>query len=298
VGRHRRHGLPDLAMGREANADGPGLQIYQNSGIANGKFQLTAVTIAGDPIDTIRMVWWRDFDADGDLDLLASGKGIYLVVTQNGTFTSHRLTATNADVNATWLNTTSAPPWRIAAANEMAMDVVTYTISEAFALSSPTSLGFGEGAITWCNVGGTPARDVIVGNRIFIANATGFAAPSNASGAGYLPSCVDLDDDNDNDLVLGDYSTVRIIINNGGLATPPIEFPIIFPDYFGIADFDDDGRIDILVSSAEASDNVKQIPLRMIENRTTGFEVRQILPDWNAPELDSRGLDIAYVPDE
>jgi hypothetical protein len=36
----------------------------------------------------------------------------------------------------------------------------------------------------------------------------------------------------------------------------------------------------------------------MIENRASGFEIREILPDWNTPELDSRGLDIAYVPED
>lgn len=290
-------GLPDLAVGREANSDGPGLKIYQNTGLANGTLELTAVSIGGDPIDTVGQLTWRDFDGD-DLDLLAAGKGIYLVVTDNNTFTSHMLTTTNAEVDATWASATPTPPWRIAARDGMTGSVVTYDLSDTYGLSSPTSLGLSQGGVTWCQIGGTGARDIVAGGRIFIANATGYAAATDASASGYASTCADLDDDDKLDLVIADYSAMHIVMNrNGGVTSTPIDFAIIGA-HFGIADFDDDGRVDILVSSAQASDDVQEIPLRLLENRTNGFMLRPILPDWNTPMLDSSGLDIGRMPRE
>lgn len=290
-------GRPDLAIAREGSVDVTGLLILQSSGLSNGALVLTPATIAGDPITWISHVEWRDFDADGDLDLLASGQdGVWVVVTDNDTFTAHRLTAARG--TAAWIATSSAPPWRIAVVydGDPQGEAVVHTFDESFDIISMSSLGMrgGVDGMAWCQVGGTGDRDLIIGSDIYLANSMGFAAPTSASGSGYYPSCGDLDGDGDNDLVLGDYDFVRIIMNEGGLTTPAVTFPTTFTSGISLADFDNNGRLDILAASG--TNERTEIPLLFIDNQVFGFESQDILPDWNTSDLDSQNLDIGRPP--
>lgn len=290
-------GFPDLAIARDGDASTASVVILQGSGLVNGSLILTPATITGDAITRTENLEWRDFDADGDLDLLASGpEGIWIVVTAGVTFTAHRLTGNPAA--ATWLATSAAPPWRIGVVYDVEpnAEVVIHTVDAGFALASSTSLGMliDRGVPVWCHVTGTPARDLLVGGNLYIANATGFAAVTTISGSGFFPACADLDGDGDNDVVLGDYGHVQVIENQNGLTTEPFEIPFVYAAGISIADFDNNGRLDVLVSSG-TSDRV-EIPLTLLDNTATGFERRDILPDWNTMDLDSREIDIGRPP--
>jgi hypothetical protein len=290
-------GRPDLAIaGENVNLDVPGLLILQSSGMSNGTLTLTPASIGGDFVTNISEVEWRDFDADGDLDLLASGpEGIWVVVTQDGTFIAHRFTGNNAI--ATWLASSSTPPWRIGVVYpaEPLAELVVHTFDATFTIDSTTSLGMRNSAVaTWCDVSGTPDRDLIVGGDVYIANSSGFAPAMSTSVTGYFPSCADLDGDGDNDLVVGDFGTVNIVLNAGGLTSQPTQFPIVFPSGLGIADFDNNGRLDILVSDG-ASTNGVEIPLVLIDNQPGSFTTVP-MADWNTVARDSRGLDVGRPP--
>jgi hypothetical protein len=94
--------------------------------------------------------------------------------------------------------------------------------------------------------------------------------------------------------VIGDYDTIKIILNSGGLTSKPIEFPIVFTSGIGIADFDNNGRLDILAASGT---NMRaEIPLLFIDNQSSGFEMQNILPDWNTIDYDSQGVDVGRLP--
>jgi hypothetical protein len=289
-------GNPDLAYAREGSLPtSPGVVILESSGLSGDTLTLTPASIGGDPISWVENILWRDFDADGDLDLLASGmNGIWLVVTDNHTYTAHQL-STTMYASATWVSSSSAPPWKIAASYGGATPrVVIETFDETYNVTGSQMIGDSNDNAIWCHVGGTPARDLIVGDDIYLANATGFAAPTQASGDGFFPTCADLDADGDNDLVLGDYDSVKIILNQNGLTTPPIEFTTLAIGGITVADFDNNGRLDVLAST---STNMRtEIPLYFFDHLETGFAPRDILPDWNTADLDSQGVDVGRPP--
>jgi hypothetical protein len=288
-------GRPDLAYAREAEPDEliPGVMILQSGGLSNGTLELTPATIAGDPVGTTTDVEWRDFDGDGDLDLLASGaEGIYLVVTEAGTFTAHQLSARRG--TAAWLTTSSAPPWRIGVAHGDPAELVVHTFDESFAIDSTTSFGMREAGVAYCDVGGTPERDMIVGGDLYLANATGFAAPMSTSTSGFFPVCADLDGDGDHDLVLGGFDVLNVILNNGGLTADPVQFPITYPIGISVADFDNNGRLDVLAS--DGTNDRRDVPLLFVDNQPGGFVMQSILPDWNTDQFDSMGLDVGRPP--
>jgi hypothetical protein len=288
-------GNPDLAIARDGDTDLdiPGLVILKSSGLSNGTLELTPATIGGDEIGTIREAEWRDFDADGDLDLLVSGdEGVYVVVTDGDTFTTHQLTTTLS--NASWLSDTSTPPWRIAVATSNPNELVVMTFDATFAIVDQMNFGFHEGAIAWCDVGGSPARDMVTGRNVHLANGTGFAPPTAISATGFFPVCADLDADGNNDLVVGDFGSINFIINQGGLGTPATDFPFQFPAGISIADFDNNGRLDVLVSNG--TNERAEIPLVLFDHLEGGFSRQDVLPDWNTSKNDSYGLDIGRPP--
>jgi hypothetical protein len=291
------NGTSDLAVARYVGDGTDGIVIYQSDGVANDQLVMTPVTITG-AVGSVETVEWRDFDADGDLDLLATGSsGIYLVVTDGSTFTAHHLAT--AAAYAVWVDHDGEAPWRIATflhgkgASDVSIREVTLDAG-VYTMSTGTSLGLQEGGrLTWCNVAGSPERDLITGDRVRVANATGFAAPMLLGAGGYFPQCADLDGDGDNDIVLGSYDKASIVLNQAGLSMVPFVVPAISVGGIAIGDFDKNGRLDVVLSN-NTNERV-DVPLVLVESFTTGFASRD-LPDWNTSEWDSYGLDAGPLP--
>lgn len=291
-------GKSDLAVARYVGDTGTdGVAIFQSNGMMAGKLVMTPVTISGS-VGTVDTLEWRDFDADGDLDLLASGvSGIYLIVTSGSTFSVHPLTTMGG--YAAWIDHDGKAPWRLAtfmlggAASDIIVRDVT-TSAGTYTMSAGTVIGTQESALlTWCDVAGSPERDLVTGDRLRVANATGFAGPMPFATSGHNPECADLDGDGDNDLVLGSYDKASIVINNGGLAEVPLVVPAINVGGIAIGDFDKNGRLDVLLSNN--TNERALIPLVLIERGATGFAARN-LPDWNTADWDSSGLAAGPLP--
>ncbi len=287
----------DLAVARFVETT-DGIVIFHGEGLANGQLVMTPVTITGDAIAAVEQLEWRDFDADGDLDLLASGStGVYLIVVEGESFTAHRLLA--PALLANWIDDDGAAPWRLASMtqiegpSDLLIHEVTLTTG-TYAATAGVSLGTQDGGrLTWCNVAGTSARDIIASDRVRIANATGFATPMPIGASGFYPQCADLDDDGDNDIVVGSYGHASIVLNQGGFSMVPLEVQSITVGGIAIADFDHDGRLDVLLSNN--TNERTEIPLILVDSSTGGFAPRS-LPDWNTAEWDSYGIDVGVAP--
>lgn len=290
-------GRSDLAVARDVGAGTDGVVIFRSDGLASGKLVMTPATITG-AVGTVETLEWRDFDADGDLDLLASGSGgVYLVVTDGSTFTAHRLTPSAAF--AAWVDHDGQAPWRIATFSH-ALDVSEVVLREVtlsggtYTMSAGTSLGTQEGArMTWCNVAGSAERDLITGDRLRIGNGTSFATAMPLGALGYFPECADLDGDGDNDIVLGTYDRASIIMNDGALTNVPLVVPSISVAGIAIGDLDGNGRIDVVLSNG--TNDRAEIPLILLDNTATGLASKN-LPDWNTADWDSYGLAAGPLP--
>lgn len=291
-------GKSDLAVARNVGPTGTdGVVIFQSSGLTAGKLVMTPASIVGS-IGSVSSLEWRDFDADGDLDLLASGaSGVYLVVTDGSTFTAHPLTT--AGGYAVWIDHDGQAPWRIATFMHVGADspilVRDVTLSGgAYAMSAGTSLGTQESALlTWCNLSGSPERDLVTGDQLRVANATGFATPMPMGTTGHYPECADLDGDGDNDVILGSYDKAAIVINDAGLSGVPLVVPTINVGGIAIGDFDKNGRLDVMLSN-NTSERA-EVPLVVIDSTPSGFTTRE-LPDWNTPDWDSAGIEAGPLP--
>ena len=287
-------GKPDLAFARHSDSN-TGLLLLQSNGLVGTALALTPAAIGGAPIAATSDVEWRDFDDDGDLDLLASGpSGVYLVVTEDDTFTAHHIITMPAQ--ATWASADDAAPWKLAVVYDTTPQATVriHTIDATYAITSTTDLGTLENSKPlWCDVAGTHERDLLVGNQLFIATATGFASPTPLVTGGYYPACADLDGDGDNDVVLGGYGTVSVLMNQGGFSSVSYAVPMVSAGGITFADFDDNGRLDVLMSNDTIER--REVPLILIDNLPAGFTTRELV-DWNTMDWDQKGVDAGRLP--
>jgi hypothetical protein len=301
-------GRADLAVAREGgNGDGDGVEIYFVEDITDDVLVVAPADIAGPEIGSVDYVEWRDYDADGYLDLLASGgSGTYLVKNSASGFSVTMLAV--EPTRATWVDADGEAPYALVISYwvQNAERVVLHAMDEALDLDPITDENtlsmFASPDLVWCHVTGNTTRDLVGSGGYFVGTADGFAAPSLLGESGYGVVCADFDDDGDNDIAIGNYDApVSIVRNQGGLGGAA-SFQSVGRVFLGgitAADLDNNGRLDLVFTDGRPGKG-SEIPNYLLDNTGSpgapDWFAERTVSDFNTGDNDAKAISAGPRP--
>lgn len=301
-GDHDGDGHADLAIAREQQQAGVVIYPWNPSG---SPLLGDPLAIGGDEIGTVWALEWIDHGHDGILDLLASGSGGLYLIRQDagGAFSALRLSPLGVD-GVTWIDDDAAAPWRLAVTYsyidnpdpdpDVPAHVTIHQLDgEPPMLDPGVDLGVEYvGDIAYCQVSGGPGRDLVVGSYpafVAVASASGFDAPAQLSVGGYRVECADMDNDGDDDVIIGGGNSdpVDLLRNQAGITDAEDISAFLPSDGLDVGDVDGDHDLDIVTSTA----NELTSPLTFLRNDGKDFN-RSSADDWNGPDWTASWLDL------
>ena len=237
---------PDLVVGSRGGA----IHYFENTGTSSNP-SFTERNGTDNPLEGISVGSYStpsftDLDGDGDLDLIVgNGNGDIAYFENTGTVTAPSFTQRTGAANP--FDTITKGSWSTVALADLDGDG-----------DLDLAVGINDGDIHYYENTGTSA------NPDFVLR-TGETSPLNSINADSysLPEFVDFDDDDDNDLVIGNRSGVIYYIENTGTTTDPsftqrTDFDNPFlgvkagrftaPEF---ADLDGDGKFDLIIGNRE-----------------------------------------------